>query len=95
METGGYVRRSGIVAGERRHAYGFESHPPHPASPGRNVLAWGNAFFWGVSRAAFAARRCSEREASFFPSRSRTALTWSFVALVFVGALRTVPRLFR
>lgn len=41
METGGYVRCFGIVAGERRHAFGFESHPPHRISPGRIVLTWG------------------------------------------------------
>lgn len=35
METGGYVRCFGIAAGERRHAYGFESHPPHHC---RNVV---------------------------------------------------------
>ena len=48
METGGYVQCFGIVAGEGRHSYGFESHPPHRASPGRIVLTWGNAFFGGV-----------------------------------------------
>ncbi len=44
METGDYVRCFGIVAGESRHSYGFESHPPHRASPGRIVLAWGYVF---------------------------------------------------
>lgn len=29
METGGYAHFFGIVAGERRHPFGFESHPPH------------------------------------------------------------------
>ena len=33
METGDYVRNFGIVAGERRHSYGFESHPPHQFYP--------------------------------------------------------------
>ncbi|RDL03104.1 hypothetical protein DER30_4660 [Streptomyces sp. HB202] len=44
METGGYVRCFVIVAGERHHPFGFESHPPHRASPGRIVLAWGYVF---------------------------------------------------
>ncbi|MEV6261837.1 hypothetical protein AB0M42_13945 [Streptomyces sp. NPDC051784] len=28
-EFSGFVRCFDIVAGERRHSYGFESHPPH------------------------------------------------------------------
>ncbi len=33
-----------VSAGERRHPFGFESHPPHRVSPGRIVLAWGYVF---------------------------------------------------
>ncbi len=66
------VRLCGVSAGERQHAFGFESHPPHPASPGRIVLTWGNAFFWGFLRAAFAARGA----ANVVLGSGATSLAW-------------------
>lgn len=38
MEVGVYVRSFGIFAGERRHRFRFESHPPHE-SPGRRTVS--------------------------------------------------------
>lgn len=45
MESGLYIRFFGIVAGENRHRFGFESHPPHRPQVRRNVLTCGNVVF--------------------------------------------------